>query len=145
MAIHPDEAHITARQEKYRQAINSCSIDEAMSFFSEDVHFSDFSIGQVNLTKPQLHAYITNMIESCDNMTTVSINGDTSCTSWEWNITFNYVKKMVKVANDKELGNLEVGGGLLKMVGVSVTWWNVEDKIIRNHDYAKLVENFDGR
>jgi len=44
MAIHPDEAHITARQEKYRQAINSCSIDEAMSFFSEDVHFSDFGI-----------------------------------------------------------------------------------------------------
>lgn len=87
------------------------------------------------------------MIESCDNlnMTTVSINGDKSCTSWEWNITFNYVEKMEEIANDNELGNLEVGGGLLKMVGVSVTWWNDEDKIIRNHDYAKLVESFDGR
>jgi len=99
------------------------------------------------MTKPQLHSYFTNMIESCDNlnMTTVSINGHKSCTSWEWNITFNYVKKMEEIANDKELGNLEVGGGLLKMVGVSVTWWNDEDKIIKNHDYAKLVENFDGR
>jgi len=44
MATHLDEAHVTARQEKYRQAINSSSIDEAMSFFSEDVHFSDFGI-----------------------------------------------------------------------------------------------------
>jgi hypothetical protein len=44
MATHPDEAHIKARQDKYRQAINSGSIDEAMSFFSEDVHFSDFGI-----------------------------------------------------------------------------------------------------
>ena len=94
-----------------------------------------------------MHAYFTNMIQACDNlnMTTVSINGHKDCTSWEWNITFNYVKKMEEVASDKELGNLEVGGGLLKMVGVSVTWWNDEDKIIRNHDYAKLVENFYGR
>jgi len=103
--------------------------------------------GQLNLTKPQLNAYFTNMIEACKdlNMTTVSINGHKNCTSWEWNITFNYVKKMEEVANDKELGNLEVGGGLLKMVGVSVTWWDEDDKIIKNHDYAKLVENFEGR
>jgi len=87
------------------------------------------------------------MVEACDNlnMTTVSVNGYKSYTSWEWNITFNYVKKMEEIVNDKELGNLEVGGGLVKMVGVSVTWWNDEDKIIRNHDYAKLAENFDGR
>lgn len=44
MASHPDKAHIAARQEKYRQAINSASVDEALSFYSEDVHFSDFSI-----------------------------------------------------------------------------------------------------
>jgi hypothetical protein len=99
------------------------------------------------LNKQQLKAYFANMIEACDdmNMTTVSLNGDKSFTTWEWNITFKYVKKMDEVASDKELGNLEVGGGLLKMVGVSVAWWNEEDKIIKNHDYAKLVENFDGR
>jgi hypothetical protein len=44
MATHPDEAHIAARQEKYRQAINRCSIDETMAFFSDYVHFSDFGI-----------------------------------------------------------------------------------------------------
>ena len=100
------------------------------------------------MTRPQLHAYLTNMVESCANlnMTTVSVSGHKGFTTWEWNITFNYVKKMEEVANDKELGNLEVGSGaLLKMVGVSVIWWNDEDKIVKNHDYSKLVENFDGR
>ncbi len=87
------------------------------------------------------------MVAACDNlnMTTVSINGDRNFTTWEWNITFNYVKKMEEIASDKELGNLEAGGALLKMVGVSVSWWDAKDKIVKNHDYAKLVENFDGR
>ena len=44
MATHPDAAHIAARQEKYRQAINRSSVDETMAFFAENVHFSDFSM-----------------------------------------------------------------------------------------------------
>jgi hypothetical protein len=58
MVTHPDEAHIKARQEKYRQAINSGSIDEAMSFFSEDVHFSDFGISYL----PRSHPLILSLL-----------------------------------------------------------------------------------
>jgi hypothetical protein len=36
-------------------------------------------------------------------------------------------------------------GRLMKMIGVSVSWWSDEGKIIKNHDYAKVVENFEGR
>jgi hypothetical protein len=101
----------------------------------------------VGLTKPQLLTYFSNMIAACENleMTTVSLNGNKNFTTTEWNISFNYVKKIEEIANDKELGNLKVGGGPLRMVGVSLTWWNDEDKVINHHDYGKLVENFDGR
>ena len=32
-----------------------------------------------------------------------------------------------------------------RMIGVTVSWWNDEGKIVKNHDYAKVVENFEGR
>lgn len=58
MATHPDKVHITARQEKYRQALNNCSIDEMMSFFSEDVHFSDFGMS----CPPRTHILILRLL-----------------------------------------------------------------------------------
>jgi hypothetical protein len=64
MAAHPDEAHIKARQEKYRQAINSRSIDETLSFFSEDVHFSDFGISRPP-RNPYIDFKVANLLSRC--------------------------------------------------------------------------------
>ncbi len=36
-------------------------------------------------------------------------------------------------------------GREIKMVGVSIAWWNEEGKVSKNHDYAKGVGSFEGR
>lgn len=43
-----------------------------------------------------------------------------------------------------EAGGLTVGKDM-KMIGCSVTKWNEEGRIVKNSDYSKVVETFEGR
>jgi hypothetical protein len=101
----------------------------------------------LNLNKPAIRAFFTNMYASCANLKvqTVSINGHKNFTTWEWNLTFNYVKPAAEAGGEEEFQADMADGRLMKMIGASVSWWNDEGKIVKNHDYAKVVENFEGR
>lgn len=49
------------------------------------------------------------------------------------------------VTHEASLGTEMADGRLMKMIGVSLTWWNEEGMIIKNHEYGKVVESFEGR
>ncbi len=101
----------------------------------------------LSLNKTAVHTYFTNMFSSCANfdLKTVSVNGHKNFTTWEWNLTFNYVKPVAEAAGEAEFQADMADGRLIKMIGVSVSWWNNDGKIVKNHEYAKVVENFEGR
>jgi hypothetical protein len=101
----------------------------------------------LNIAKPAVRTFFTSMYTSCANLhlQTVSINGHKHFTTWEWNLTFNYVNPAPEASGEKEFGKEMADGRLMKMIGVSVSWWDAEGKIVKNHDYAKVVESFDGR
>jgi len=101
----------------------------------------------LNINKPAILTFFTNMFTSCANfdLKTVSINGHKNFTTWEWNLTFNYVKPASEAAGEAEFQADMADGRLMRMIGVTVSWWNDEGKIVKNHDYAKVVENFEGR
>lgn len=70
-----------------------------------------------------------------------SINGHKYFTAHEWEATFKYIKEMVEVSNEKAFGPEKADGRLMRMVGVSLMWWNDEGKIVKNIDYTKVLEN----
>lgn len=167
---HADNEFITERQARYEKAYNAADVDTILSFMSEGIEFCDYSnsplptsiqsptitlttpppltgVGMLNLSKPAIHAFFTNMFASCANfdLQTVSISGHKNFTTWEWNLTFNYVRPASEAGGEAEFQADMADGRLMKMIGVSVSWWNDEGKIIKNHDYAKVVENFEGR
>jgi hypothetical protein len=82
------------------------------------------------------------MFASCDNftLTTRSVNGHKNFTTWEWEVTFNYVKALKEMAKEQALGPAMADGRLIRMVGVSLIWWNEDGKIVKDHDYSKAVE-----
>jgi len=88
------------------------------------------------------------MLDTCANMvvTTKSISGHKYFTTWEWNLEFNFVKPLpeVEATGDKEFKEMPPDGRLVKMVGCSVAWWDEKGKVVKNHDYAKTVESFEG-
>ena len=73
-------------------------------------------------------------------MTSLSVNGHKYFTAWEWEVTFNYVRPMQEVANEEAFGQAMADGRSMRMVGVSLMWWNDEGKIVKNHDYTKVVD-----
>ena len=46
---------------------------------------------------------------------------------------------MEEVAHDHALGAAKADGRSMHMVGVSLMWWNNDGKIVKNHDYTKIV------
>ena len=95
------------------------------------------------MDKTALRSFVARLYQSCSNIKvgTRSIGGTKNFTTWEWNISFNFVAALEEMAGDKELGAAD--GREVKMVGVSVSWWNGEGKIVKNNDYTKVVETFD--
>lgn len=75
-------------------------------------------------------------------LSTRSISGTKNHITWEWNCTFNFNGVMDEIKGDLELRSDMADGRLMKMMGVSVTWWDEEGKIVKNNDYSKVVESF---
>ena len=47
---------------------------------------------------------------------------------------------MEEVAHDEEFTSKMADGRLMRILGVSLFWWNDNGKIIKGHDYTKTVE-----
>lgn len=105
------------------------------------------------MTKPQLRTFFINMLKTCGDMktSTVSVSGTKDVSVWEWNIEFKAVGLMphedgVAGAEEKEWAARVADGREVKMIGISVTWWNEDGtKIVKNNDYGKVVKSFEGR
>jgi len=97
------------------------------------------------MNKSAVMAYYTDMFKAAGNLkiSTRSISGTKDFTTWEWNLTFYFNALLEEAATDKDLTADMADGREVKMVGVSVAWWNEEGKIVKNNDYAKVVEKFD--
>lgn len=97
----------------------------------------------LHMDKANLRKFMIGMWESCGNIkvTTASINGTKDVTVWEWNMEWNDIGKM---ATDEKEGHRSYGDGrLVRMIGVGVTYWNEDGKIVKNNDYGKVVESFE--
>lgn len=89
-------------------------------------------MGVLNLNRISLEQHFDQMMATCRNidMRTKSISGSKYFTVWEWNLT-GYELPSEPGANGRHI----------TIVGVSIAWWNVEGKIIKNNDYGKEVPN----
>ena len=81
------------------------------------------------------------MFASIENftLTTRSVSGHKNFTAWEWDASFKYVKAMDELASEESFGPDRADGRLIPMVSVSLIWWNDDGKIVKQHDYTKLL------
>jgi hypothetical protein len=86
-------------------------------------------------------AYFAKVFGSIDNLkiTTHSVNDQKTFTAWEWEVTFNYVKPVEEVAHEEVFRPGMADGRTMRMVGVSLLWWNDKGKIVKKHDYSKTA------
>ena len=93
----------------------------------------------LNMDKPALTKFLGSMFTTFKtlDLETVSVSGHKGFTAWEWKIHFTKSEG----ASDFEDINAKESkeGEALTMLGVSLTWWNDEGKIVKNHDYARFA------
>lgn len=87
-------------------------------------------------TKPQLTNFIQGMAEHCTDwvLTTRAVEAHEGFSVWEW----AFECKMVKAS--PLMPDIKANGQTLKMIGASLTWWDEEGKIVKNHDYGKWLD-----
>ncbi|KAK5188808.1 hypothetical protein LTR92_011170 [Exophiala xenobiotica] len=138
---HPNEGPRDKQLNEYEVAWKTGSVENFMSFMSEDVSFSDFGVGVLDLDKAAMGAYFAKVFGSIDNLkiTTISVNDQKTFTAWEWEVTFNYVKPIEEVAQEEVFSHEMADGRTMHMFGVSLLWWNDKGKIVKKHDYSKTV------
>nr|A0A0M5KK13.1 RecName: Full=Cyclase aurE; AltName: Full=Aurovertin biosynthesis cluster protein E [Calcarisporium arbuscula]ALD83631.1 SnoaL-like protein [Calcarisporium arbuscula] len=122
---NPDD-QVKARNDKFMAALNDATdIDLVMSFFSPDVSYSDFAFEAVNMDFTSTRDYMDKMFHAVDDLhlTQVSLTGDKDFTASEWVMTYK-LKSSDKV------------GEVVKMRGVSLSWYDAQGLIVRNNDYS---------
>lgn len=99
------------------------------------------AMGVLNLNRTSLEQYYAKMMATCRNINirTKSISGSEHFTAWEWDLTMYELSSEAVADPDFEAKN--TGGREITMVGVSITWWNADGKIVKNNDYGKEVPN----
>ncbi|KAE8451896.1 hypothetical protein EG329_002737 [Mollisiaceae sp. DMI_Dod_QoI] len=148
MAVSADQAFIEKRLASIQEAINTQAVESLLShYIDEGLDYSDYGAGAINMDKSGLRSYFHNFFSGCSNLkiSTVVVSGTKNFTVWEWNLTFNYNTAIVQASGDADFTPDKADGREIKMVGVSIAWWNGEGKVYKNHDYAKGVESFEGR
>ncbi|KUJ19955.1 uncharacterized protein LY89DRAFT_779830 [Mollisia scopiformis] len=148
MANNPDQAFIEARQAAIEKAINTHAVDSLLShYIDEGLDYSDYGAGAINMDKAGLTTYFNNMFSGCGNLkvSTVAVSGSKNFTTWEWNLSFNYNTAVEQASGDVDFTPDKADGREVRMVGVTIAWWNEEGMVWKNHDYAKAVESFEGR
>jgi hypothetical protein len=110
-----EQEYIASRQERYRQAHNTMSLETLDPWVSKDLDYSDHGtspfpsisilshtltnssgIGVEHITKLQLKELATGFFASTKDyiFTTVSVNGSKEFTAWEWTAKGEVVKEI---------------------------------------------------
>ena len=92
----------------------------------------------LHMTKPAFRNFLTGMFATLQqlDLKTVSVSGHKDFTAWQWEMSF--IKKGGK-SEWEDIDKEGTEGQVMKMVGVSVSWWNEDEKIVKNCDYARFV------
>jgi len=98
------------------------------------------------MDKAKLRQFFANSFEVCGGMktSTVSVSGTKEFSVWEWDIEFYATGLMPGDDGKGDFATKVADGRLVKMIGVSVTWWNSDGKIIKSNDYSKVVKDWTG-
>ena len=90
------------------------------------------------MSKPAFRTFLQSMFTDLHNLkiTIVSVSGNREFIAWEWEIEF--VRKTKSSFEEMHREGVE-DGGVEKMRGVSLSWWDEEGKIVRERDYARFV------
>ncbi|KAF4634884.1 hypothetical protein G7Y89_g3217 [Cudoniella acicularis] len=144
MAPRPDQAHIEERNARLVDCYNRGSVDDILDFMNDDLDFSDFSLGRLHLNKAAARTFFEGLLAICADMhlSTRSIAGYKGFTTWEWNLSFKYLQSSAGTEGDI-IAQMK-HGEVVKMIGVTVIWWDNKDKVVTKHDYGKTVDNFEG-
>jgi hypothetical protein len=123
------------------RSINQFPLLTSQLNYDTDVNSLRTGVSIRNLNKTATHTFFTKIFASCENftITTRTVSGHKNFTAWEWEASFNYVKVMEEVASEEAFTPKMADGGLIRMVGVSLIWWNDDGKIVKNNDYTKAI------
>ncbi|KAL8950201.1 MAG: hypothetical protein Q9222_003748 [Ikaeria aurantiellina] len=132
---HPEHEYIVARQEKYIEVWRRGSPDEIMQFMDpKELNYSHYGMEKQDLTHSKVKdLFARNKTDLHDlEIKTRSLHGHKHFTAWEWVVTCRH--------------GIGSNGDVLKkehappkrMMGCTLMWWNNDDKIIRQHEYAQV-------
>jgi hypothetical protein len=98
------------------------------------------------MDKSTIRTFFANSFKVCGdiNITRAAVSGTRELSVWEWNMTFTSIGLMPGDDGKGGWANKVADGRLVKMIGVSLCWWNADDKIVKQHDYTKVVKDFEG-
>jgi hypothetical protein len=93
----------------------------------------------LDMDKPAFTKFLDSMFTTAKTLhvETISVSGSRDFTAWEWKMHFTKNEGLSEFAEINVKESKE--GEMLVFVGVSLTWWNEEGKIVKNHDYARLL------
>lgn len=134
---HVDHEYIVARQERYIKVWHSGSPEEIMEFFDpKQINYSSYGMEREDLSHPQIKdLYARNKTDFHDlDLKTRSLHGHKHFTAWEWTVTCRAGWNDNGEPLQKEEATPK------KMMGCTLMWWNDNDKIIRNHEYAQVKD-----
>ncbi|KIW16558.1 hypothetical protein PV08_03746 [Exophiala spinifera] len=130
-AIHSESNHyIAQRQQGFASAFQSCDVDGLMNYMSDSIDFCDYASNDLHLDKGQVRNFFARALGSSKDISikTLSISGDKHFSTWEWALRFS----------------LKSTGAEVRLLGISASWWDQDGKqIVRNHDYALAVGEFE--
>lgn len=163
-APNPIQEHIAARTAKLAEAYNNKDISTALTMLVDNgLDYSDYGtsaplsrrhhiasespfppltrfsgVNALNMTKAAFATFLHSIFDSLEylHLKTIAINGTKDLTPWQWE--WEFVKKAGGKTGFEDLDKGDAGQ-MLRVRGCSVTWWNEEDKVVKNCDYACFV------
>ncbi|KAE9370874.1 hypothetical protein N431DRAFT_492880 [Stipitochalara longipes BDJ] len=138
-ASNPIQEHIAARTAKLAEAYNKKNVETALIMFVDvGLDYSDYGVNALNMTKPTFSTTLHSIFDSLEylSLKTIAINGTKDFTAWQWE--WEFIKKAGGKSGFEDLDK-GAEGQMLKMRGCSLTWWNEEDKVVKNCDYALFI------
>ena len=90
------------------------------------------------MTKSAFATFLHYIFDSLEHLSlkTIGVNGTKDFTAWQWE--WEFVKKAGGKSGFEDLDK-GAEGQMLRMRGCSITWWNEEDKVVKNCDYTCFV------
>ncbi|PMD46707.1 hypothetical protein L207DRAFT_613409 [Hyaloscypha variabilis F] len=138
-ASNSDQEHIAARTAKLADAYNKKDVETALTMFVDTgLGYSDYGVNALSMTKSAFATFLHYIFDSLEHLSlkTIGVNGTKDFTAWQWE--WEFVKKAGGKSGFEDLDK-GAEGQMLRMRGCSITWWNEEDKVVKNCDYTCFV------